>query len=151
MSNPSLQPSASRRSNQLSIKPLLAAGLICALSVLLLDVKGIKTLLSDPVGFVRTPTTHPVIDQLSDDCATDIVSSAQLSREQLLKLLAVPERDSKTRIRQITTEPYCQLSGINIRAGVEAEREAYPLAFDPTTALVILYENDEYAGYRFLF
>ena len=78
-----------------------------------------------------------------------MVSTAQLSREQLLALLAVPERDTKARIREIVAEPYCQLSALNVRAGVKAEREAYPLAFDPNTTLVILYENDEYAGYRF--
>ncbi|MGB5913589.1 MAG: hypothetical protein WBG63_01900 [Phormidesmis sp.] len=151
MSNPSLQTSASHRPNKVPLKPLLAVGLICSLTILLMDIKGIKTFLSTPLAFAHTPMTRPVIDQLSGDCTTDIVSSAQLSREQLLKLLTVPERDSKSRVRQITTEPYCQLSSINIRAGVAAEREAYPLAFDPTTALVILYENDEYAGYRFLF
>ena len=151
MSNPSLQTSASHRPNKVPLKPLLAVGLFCSLIVLLMDIRGIKTFLSTPLAFTHTPIDRPVIDQLAGDCTTDIVSSAQLSREQLLKLLTVPERDPKTRIRQITTEPYCQLSSINIRAGVAAEREAYPLAFDPTTALVILYENDEYAGYRFLF
>jgi hypothetical protein len=49
------------------------------------------------------------------------------------------------------SEPYCKLPTLNVRAGVEAEREAYPLEFDPATTLVILYENDEYAGYRFSF
>ena len=66
-----------------------------------------------------------------------------------MALLAVPERDSKSRSREIIQEPYCTLSALNIRAGVEADREAYPLAFEPNTTLVILYENDEYAGYRF--
>ena len=60
-------------------------------------------------------------------------------------------RDAKTRVRQIVSEPYCQLPTLKVRSGVDAEREAYPLAFDPGTTLVILYENDEYAGYRFSF
>jgi len=134
---------------QRSIKPLLAGGLIFSLLGLLLDVKGVKTLLSDPVAFARTTESHQAIEQLANGCTSEVVNTAQLSREQLLALLAVPERDTKSRIRQITAEPYCQLSSINIRAGVKAEREAYPLAFDPNTTLVILYENDEYAGYRF--
>lgn len=132
-----------------SIKPLLAFGLLFSLVGLAFDVKGIKTLLSDPVAFAQSSETTQAIKHLKRDCVTEVVSEAQLSRKQLLEILAVPERDNKTRIRQIATEPYCQLSSINIRAGVEATREAYPLAFDPNTTLVILYENDEYAGYRF--
>ena len=80
-----------------------------------------------------------------------ISEEATLSRAQLATLLTIPERDAKSRIREIVSEPYCQLPSINVRAGVEAEREAYPLAFDPGTTLVILYENNEYAGYRFSF
>ena len=143
MSQP--QPASSHR----SIKPILACGLIISLAGLLLDFNGIKTLLSDPIAFARTPITGKALEHLSQACTTDVVSTAQLSRQQLLEILSVPERESKTRIRQIAAEPYCQLSALNIRAGVKAEREAYPLAFDPNTTLVILYENDEYAGYRF--
>ena len=36
-----------------------------------------------------------------------------------------------------------------VRAGVSAERAAYPLAFDPNTWLVVLYEDEEYVGYGF--
>ncbi len=151
MYNPSLPPSAPPRSSKFSVKPLLAGSLICFLFFLLMDVKGIKTFLENPVAFARAPTAQSAINRLSANCGTEAVSRTQLSREQLLRILAVPEREAKARIREITTEPYCQLSSINIRAGVEAEREAYPLAFDPSTALVILYEDDEYAGYRFLF
>jgi len=130
-------------------KPLIAAGLMFSLMALLLDVNDIKSLLSDPAAFAKSPLTGKAIAALSQDCEGDITDTARLSREQLLKLLAVPERDSKSRIRQITQAPYCELSSIQVRAGVDAVREAYPLAFDPNTTLVILYENDEYAGYRF--
>jgi len=143
MSHP--QPAAPHR----AMKPLLACGLIFSLAGLLLDVNGIKTLLSNPIAFARTPVEGKALKHLSADCTTDVVNTAQLSRQQLLEILSVPERDSKARIRQIAAEPYCQLSALNIRAGVKAEREAYPLAFDPNTTLVILYENEEYAGYRF--
>ncbi len=131
------------------IKPLLAGGLMFALIGILLDINGVKTLLSDPIGLVSSPAQSKAIKGLSQSCETEIVNSAQLSREQLLKLLAIPERDSKEKVRQIVQSPYCQLSSLSVRAGVKAEREAYPLAFDPDTTLVILYENDEYAGYRF--
>ena len=131
------------------IKPLLAGGLMFALIGILLDINGVKTLLSGPFRLSNAASQSPSISRLAQECETEIVDSAQLSREQLLKLLAIPERDSKERVRQVVQSPYCQLSSLDIRAGVKAEREAYPLAFDPETTLVILYENDEYAGYRF--
>jgi hypothetical protein len=86
-----------------------------------------------------------------DDCQEVIQTEAKLSRQQLAEVLIIPERDSKERVRQILAEPYCRLADINVRAGVNAEREAYPLEFDKKTQLVILYEDDEYAGYRFKF
>ncbi|MEL6777605.1 MAG: hypothetical protein AAFO06_10140 [Cyanobacteria bacterium J06597_16] len=131
------------------LKPLIAGGLMFSLIGLLLDVNGIKTLLSDPVAFASTSVKSKSLSSLAKDCSTDITETARLSREQLLKLLSIPERDNKSRVRQVVQEPYCQLSSLEIRAGVNAEREAYPLAFDPNTTLVILYENEEYAGYRF--
>jgi hypothetical protein len=86
-----------------------------------------------------------------DQCEAIVETDARLSRDQLAKLLTVPERDAKEKIRDIVSEPYCRLQPLQVRAGVKSEREAYPLAFDPGTQLVILYENDEYAGYRFRF
>ncbi|MGB3768507.1 MAG: hypothetical protein WA947_18265 [Phormidesmis sp.] len=131
-----------------NIKPLIAFGLVVSLVALMLDTHQVESFISDSFAFA-SPDRNSAIRHLRESCETDIVETAKLSREQLLALLAVPERDSINRIRQIVQEPYCQLSSISIRAGVEAEREAYPLAFDPSVALVILYEKDEYAGYRF--
>jgi hypothetical protein len=74
-----------------------------------------------------------------------------LSREQLSRLLAVPERSNQKQVRQVVSKPFCKLQNLQVRAGVTAEREAYPLAFDPNTWLVVLYEGDEYAGYSFSF
>lgn len=84
-------------------------------------------------------------------CQGAVQADVALSREQLAQLLAVPERDSRSRVSEIVGVPYCQLQSLQVRAGVAAERQVYPLAFDPTTRLVILYEGDEYAGYRFSF
>ena len=133
---------------QQNLKPIVALGLVISLAVLMFDNHGVEAFISNSLAFVN-PAGNKAIASLRQSCETDVVETAMLSREQLLSLLTVPERDSKARIRQIVKEPYCQLSAINIRAGVAAEREAYPLAFDPDVALVILYENDEYAGYRF--
>lgn len=121
-------------SERSTLKPLLAGGLMFALVGLLIDVRGMVPTSSSSKGEV---------------CQSSVKSEIALSREQLLQLLIVPERDAKARVRDILKEPYCQLPSLEVRAGVAAEREAYPLEFDPQTWLVILYEGDEYAGYQF--
>ncbi|MEL7504764.1 MAG: hypothetical protein AAFN18_20105 [Cyanobacteria bacterium J06554_6] len=126
-----------------SIKPLLAAGLLCALAGLAFDFQGLRHL-------IPQPASPPAVAQ-SDSCTAVVQANSQITREQLAQVLAIPERDTKSRVRQIIDEPYCQYTSLKVRSGVDAEREAYPLAFDPDTKLVILYENDEYAGYRFNF
>ncbi|MGB3292134.1 MAG: hypothetical protein WBB01_03960 [Phormidesmis sp.] len=131
------------------IKPLLAGVMMSVLVGILLNITGAQALLNSPLKRLRSPLQSKATETLEKSCASNVVESVRLSREQLAKLLTIPERDSKTRIREIVQEPYCQLADLDIRAGVKAEREAYPLEFDPDTALVILYENDEYAGYRF--
>jgi hypothetical protein len=85
----------------------------------------------------------------TETCEAIIRSDARLSRDQLAKLLTIPERDTKENVRKVVSEPYCRLAPMEVRAGVKAEREIYPLAFDPNTQLILLYEGDEYAGYRF--
>lgn len=84
-----------------------------------------------------------------DLCQNIISNQAVLSRQQLTQLLTVPERENRQVIEAIVEEPYCTLAAIEVRAGVEAERAAYPLAFDPNTWLVVLYEDEEYVGYGF--
>jgi hypothetical protein len=120
-----------------TINPLLAGGLMFALVSLLMDMRGM-------IPQAKTANHH-------EACQGTVNSGVLISREQLAQLLTVPERDSQTRVRDILKEPYCQLPSLQVRAGVAAEREVYPLAFDPQTRLVILYEGDEYAGYRFSF
>ncbi|MEM7795128.1 MAG: hypothetical protein AAF579_11855 [Cyanobacteria bacterium P01_C01_bin.118] len=124
----------------LTPKPLVAVSLAIILGALLLDFDKLKAVFPS-VGAIDQQTA----------CNKVISDQAKLSREQLATLLTIPERDAKSRVRQIVSEPYCQLPTLKVRSGVDAEREAYPLAFDPGTTLVILYENNEYAGYRFSF
>lgn len=135
--NPIHEPVNSR---QMSPKPLIAGALMFGLLWILFDFQGMKTWV--------TPST---VIATRDRCETIVQSDAKLSREQLASLLTIPERDTKSRVRQVVEAPYCRLPELKVRSGVLAEREAYPLAFDPKTQLVILYENDEYAGYRFSF
>ncbi|HEY9888162.1 MAG TPA: hypothetical protein V6D02_07155 [Candidatus Obscuribacterales bacterium] len=122
------------------LRSLAAAGVVVAAALVLVDVQHMRSWLS------RSPTA--VNDKA---CQEFVQTDATLSRQQLAELLTIPERDSKERVRQIVAEPYCKLAGLTVRAGVNAEREAYPLEFDPKTQLVILYEDNEYAGYRFNF
>jgi hypothetical protein len=120
-------------------KPFIALGLVVAIGIMALDGQGLRRWLS------------AAQTQAAPGCEKIVQSNAQLSREQLAKLLAVPERDPKENVRKIVAEPYCSLSQLQVRSGVVSEREAYPMAWDPAVQLVILYENDEYAGYRFRF
>ncbi|MBE9140327.1 hypothetical protein IQ254_24535 [Nodosilinea sp. LEGE 07088] len=120
-------------------KPFIATGLVIAIGIMAVDGQGLRRWLS---------TARP---KATPGCEKIVQSNAQLSREQLAKLLVVPERDPKENVRQIVAEPYCSLPQLQVRSGVVSEREAYPMAWDPAVQLVILYENDEYAGYRFRF
>ncbi|MCG8361783.1 MAG: hypothetical protein MJA27_00455 [Pseudanabaenales cyanobacterium] len=127
-------------SRHMSPKPLIAGALMFGLLWILFDFQGMKAWMNQ----------SPVM-ATSDRCETIVQSDVKLSRAQLASLLTIPERDTKARVRQVIEAPYCKLPELKVRSGVLAEREAYPLAFDPKTQLVILYENDEYAGYRFSF
>jgi hypothetical protein len=122
-----------------TLKPFIAGGLMLVIGLMALNDLGVRRWLA---------TAHP---KASQGCEKIVQSNAQLSREQLAKLLAVPERDPKEKVRTIVAEPYCSLPQLQVRSGVVSEREAYPMAWDPSVQLVILYENDEYAGYRFRF
>ncbi|MEB3290383.1 MAG: hypothetical protein VKI82_10740 [Leptolyngbya sp.] len=120
-----------------TLKPILVAGMFLGTIFWLGQGQGM------PLGQTASaPST-------ADTCEAIISRDARLSRDQLAKLLAIPERDSKENVRQVVAEPYCRLPQMQVRAGVNAEREVYPLAFDPNTHLILLYEGEEYAGYRF--
>ncbi|MGF1567188.1 MAG: hypothetical protein ACFCVD_03795 [Nodosilinea sp.] len=85
------------------------------------------------------------------DCVKQVELNSFLSRDTLSKLLAVGLDAPKEDVRQILGEPYCVLAEAPTEAGAEAEREAYPLEFDPQTWLVVLYSNGQYKGYDFSF
>lgn len=123
------------RRNHSGVKYMLAGGSMIAALGLLVDPQGLL----------------PKMAAAKDSCQEVISEKAVLSREQLAQVLSVPERANKQAIRQVMKLPYCRLATIQPRAGINADREAYPLAFDPKTWLVVLYEGDEYAGYSFSF
>ena len=117
--------------------PLLIGGLVFAFVGLALDMRRV---LPVPSSASRHET-----------CQGSVNEQVNLSRTQLAQFLTISERDSRDKVNQIVGAPYCQLQSLQIRAGVTAERQVYPLAFKPQTRLVILYEGQEYAGFEFSF
>jgi hypothetical protein len=128
------QPVRKRRRTS-NVGYVLASGFMLALVGLFVDLRSV----------FRPPATTTSI------CQQVIQPQAILARDQLAQLLTIPERSTKAQVREIIKDPYCQLADVEVRAGVMAQREAYPLAFDPDTWFVVLYEGDEYAGYDFSF
>jgi len=103
------------------------------------------------MGLWINPPTHRQAEPEPDACQEVVESRAVLSRDQLSQLLMVPERAPKEEVKAVVSDPYCVLRSLEVRPGISAHREAYPLAFDPDTWLVLLYEDGEYAGYDFNF
>jgi len=130
-----------RKSNKFQPEYWFAGGLVLAGLALMAQTSGLSTIAASWLLNKPDPET----------CLEKVQSSAVLSRDQLSRLLTIPERDRKERVRTIVQAPYCRLPNVEVRAGVVAEREAYPLEFDPQVWLIVLYEGDEYVGYAFSF
>lgn len=124
-----------RKSDRWIPKHLVAGGSVLLAAGLLVD-------------FHLLPSSLLGKKNSGEACQQVLQSQAKLSREQLARLLTVPEGDRKQKVREILRDPYCKLADLQIRVGAIAQREAYPLEFDPQTWLIILYEGDQYAGYR---
>lgn len=84
-------------------------------------------------------------------CQETIQANAVLSRAKLSELLTIPERAPKADVQAVIEQPLCTLAATELREGVAAEREAYPLEFNPETWFIVLYEEGEYAGFDFSF
>jgi hypothetical protein len=127
------------------LKLFLLGGLFLLMFALMVDVRRVGSwgnVFGNSLNAARRP-----IEACQGEVHPDIV----LSREKLAEFLTVSEREPKTRVQEILQQSYCQLPAIAVRAGVVAERDVYPLAFDPHTWLIVLYEGEEYAGYQFQF
>lgn len=114
---------------------LIAVFLLPLVAVLMIDLR------TESLGRMTRRT---------ETCQGAVSEDVVISRQQLAEFLTISERDPRTRVEEVLKAPYCQLPGLSVRAGATAERLVYPLAFDPKTWLIVLYEEDEYAGYRFL-
>jgi len=76
--------------------------------------------------------------------------NATITRAQALKLIATKEGGKRSELVMFLQEPYCQLPELQVRTVEKSKRDVYPLDSDPDIWIVLLYERDEYAGYRFL-
>ena len=91
-----------------------------------------------------------VRQQLKNDfCQEMVLPKAEITGEQLAKLLTIPNPAQRSEVQKVVSQPYCRLPSLSIRAGEITDRDAYPLAIDPQTWLVVLYEGDNYVGYGF--
>jgi hypothetical protein len=132
------------REPQPILRLLPIGGLAAAVVGLMLDINYLEAVQGVMNRFIQQASN-------SETCRGEINQSVIISRDQLAAFLTISERDAKPRVQEILQSPYCYLSNVEIRAGVQAERAVYPLGFDPKTRLVVLYEGEEYAGYQFQF
>jgi hypothetical protein len=120
---------------QLGMRLFLLGGALAVMAALTMDIR-------EGISMERR-------NRRPENCTGQVNGDATISRDQLAAFLTVSERGSKATVQDILQIPYCHLPGLEVRAGVPAERAVYRLAFDPQTWLVVLYEGDEYAGYQF--
>jgi hypothetical protein len=124
----------------LDIKKLLAVG-IGGLAVFGFFLQGL------PSFSVR----HSAID-----CQQIIQPNNKLKSDQIAQFLTkVKSGESRDKVRSIVKEPYCKLANAKIRTGVESERDMYALEDqviegESDAKLIVLYEDSNYAGYRFM-
>lgn len=85
----------------------------------------------------------------SQFCQEIVEPKANVSRQQLARLLTVPERGDRAKVQAILKSPYCRMPSLSIRAGTTTERDVYPLASDTQTWIVVMYEGKSYVGYGF--
>lgn len=83
-------------------------------------------------------------------CRTAAQLENDLSRDQLAQLRQLEDQPNKSELQNLLGEPYCQIGSVE-QGGEKVTGEAYPLAFDPQTWLVVLYQEDTYVGYQFEF
>ncbi|NER39723.1 MAG: hypothetical protein F6J93_38290 [Oscillatoria sp. SIO1A7] len=108
-------------------------------------------LVAASLQFVNGLENMPQVREPEPDsiCEEMILPKAELSGEQLAKLLTVPEPSERSKVQKLLSQPYCRLPSLSVRAGAITERDAYPLGFDQGTWLIVLYEGENYVGYGF--
>lgn len=84
-------------------------------------------------------------------CQQVVQPQAVLSRDRLSQLLQLPQQTPKDQVQQVIQQPYCQLANRKPADGSPIRQDAYPLAFDPHTWLIVTYNGDTYSDYSFSF
>ncbi|MBX2866273.1 MAG: hypothetical protein KTR27_22215 [Leptolyngbyaceae cyanobacterium MAG.088] len=131
-----------------SSRPWLLGGL--ALVALALVPQDVWSRLSTPLS------TKPIQSQAvqpwqrantNATCQAMINANQRLSRSQLTQLLSIEQNSPQANVHEAIASPYCTLS----KAHQSTQSEAYPLAFDPDTWIVMNYEQGLYKSYDFVF
>lgn len=86
-----------------------------------------------------------------EHCQQHVQPHSFLSRESLAEVPTIQTGAKKEAVRDVLSEPYCIMAPKSYQSDEMAQREAYPLEFDPHTWIIVLYQNGEYAGYEFSF
>jgi hypothetical protein len=87
----------------------------------------------------------------ADLCIKQVDRQSLVSRDELKALLDLDKNVSKARVQEIVNQPHCVLQSRAAENGVQVEREAYPLEFDPQTWFVLQYQEGNFTGFDFSF
>ncbi len=127
----------SRRPRSDGRRPVLAVGGVALAALAVVP--------NDQLAKLRQPSAAELARSAST-CQTVLESDRRLSRQQLSQFLKMSAPTSRGAVHQAIQPPYCILGS----DGSDAEREAYPMAFDPNTWLVVRYEQGTYQDYDFI-
>ncbi len=104
---------------------------------------------------VITPSVNrlnnPVNAGVGDVCIKQIDQKSLVSRDELRAVLNLDKNISKDEVLAVLDQPNCVLQPRAGENGVQVDREAYPLEFDPQTWFVLQYQEEKFAGFDFSF
>jgi len=87
----------------------------------------------------------------ADVCIKQVDRQSLVSRDELEAILELDDKSPKAKVHEIVDQPHCVLETRFDENGVQVEREAYPLEFDPQTWFVLQYHGEEFVGFDFSF
>lgn len=129
-----------RKFEKLTLKQWLAGGAALLVIALLLESRSLPSFGS----------------KASEACPNKVAKTGRkLSGEQIARLLTIEQGAAKSKVRGILKEPHCKLPKVQVRSDTPPERDVYLVNADdfvelqPKTQLVVLYDGDEYKGFRF--
>jgi hypothetical protein len=108
----------------------------------------LATLVVTP-SFNRTDSTSNT--GAADVCIKQVDKQSLVSRDELKAVIDLDPSAAKDQVRNIVDQPHCVLEPRAAENGIQVEREAYPLEFDPQTWLVLQYQDSKLAGFDFSF